>query len=337
VVKTQWQRIRCASILVHIVVIRAAGLVQPAAVLLKGEVVKGIRGRFFAVVLPFFLLFSGILTCARAPRPITSEVNTEGENYWLSATETAAVEQTAAVAAAASETAVESLRQTEAAGPTNTATIEPGVVIEESFNTDNGAFNYSATILFENNALLLGPEESCALDRPDYVRPAGCLAVCQVCLAPSNDFQMGIDLMFGSGVSEREFGIILRFVDENGDGLLGDEDYLMAIGMNIFTNQINVYVHEPGSGLGLNLIESKDGGFNQTGVYNRLELLSEDGGRQIDVLINDARVFRLRGYSSEPGETFVEDWVDSGSVGLILLQRGVQAQYAGFTFGPLSP
>ncbi|MBN1265446.1 MAG: hypothetical protein JXA25_08130 [Anaerolineales bacterium] len=298
---------------------------------------KRITGFEVVVLLPAVLLFSGILTCARAPRLISPENAAVGENYWLSSTETAAVSQTAAAELAFFQTATESARQTAVTGPTSTVTIEPGMQIEDRLAVDNGIFAFTGASLFEGDALFFGPEERCALDRPDYVQPVGCMAVCQACQTPTDEFSMGVDLMFASGVSEREFGIVLRFVDENGDGLLGDEDYLLAVGMNIFTNQIKVYLHEPGSGLPLEVVESKDGGFNLVGIYNRLEVLSEDSGRQIDVLINEARVFRLRGYSSDPGETYLDNWVDSGSVGLILLQRGVQVQYGNYSFGPISP
>lgn len=289
------------------------------------------------IFLPVILLFSGILTCARAPRPISPEDTTSGENYWLGATETAAVEQATASAVAFAGTATESAQQTAAIGPTATPTIDLGNDIEEEFTTDTGVFSLTGNYLLENDMLFLGPEDSCALDRPDYVQPAGCLALCQACYAPSGNFSMGVDLMFASGVSEREFGIVLRFVDENEDGLLGDEDYLLVIGINIFTNEIKIYLHEPGNSLPMELIEGKEGGFYPVGTSNRLDVISDDGGRQMDVLINDSRVFRLRGFSSEPGETFIEPWVENGEVGLILLQRGVQVQYDNFIFEPSSP
>ncbi len=280
-------------------------------------------------------MFAGVMTCARAPRPIDPDAHGAGEDYWEAATETSVVINTQEAQFTAVEQQTQAVQMTASAGPTLTDTIRPMALVSDDFSQDTGLFSYTLSAEYLDGTLLLGPAESCSLDRPDYIDPVGCLALCQACSSLSGNFSMSIDTKYAEGVSEREFGVILRFVDEDRDGLLGDEDYLLAMGLNIFTNQVKIYVHEPGSGLPLQLVESKDGGFYSSTLFNTFEIISGDGGREMDVLMNGGRIFRLRGYSSEPGETFVEPWVDSGTVGLLLLQRGVQAQYDSFSYQPL--
>ncbi len=287
------------------------------------------------IFLSFTSMFAGIMTCARAPRPIAPDAHGAGEDYWAAATETAEIIHTQEAQFTAVEQATQAVQMTASAGPAPTGTIPPMSLVSDDFSQDIGLFTFTVGAAFEDGTLLLGPAESCSLDRPDYIQPVGCLALCQACSSMSGNYVMSIDSKYADGVSEREFGIILRFVDEDRDGLLGDGDYLLVLGLNIFTNEVKIYVHEPGSGLPLQLVETKEGGFFSSTLFNTFEVISAEGGRQIDVLMNEGRIFRLRGYSSEPGETFVEPWVDSGEVGLMLLQRGVQAQYDNFSFQPL--
>jgi hypothetical protein len=287
------------------------------------------------ILLAVASMFAGIMTCARAPRPIDPNALGAGDDYWAAATETAAVIHTQEAQFTVVEQATQAVQMTASAGPTLTETIRPMALVSDDFSQDIGLFTYTVGAAFGDGTLLLGPAESCSLDRPDYVQPVGCLALCQACSSLSGNYSMRIDSRYAEGVSEREFGVILRFVDEDRDGLLGDGDYLLAMGINIFTNEVKIYVHEPGSGLPMQLVEAKEGGFYSSTLFNTFEIISSDGGREMDVLMNESRIFRLRGYSSEPGETFVEPWVDSGAVGLMLLQRGVQAQYDNFSFQPL--
>ena len=125
------------------------------------------------------------------------------------------------------------------------AAAAPGQKVEDTFDSDLGTFALGEGIQIQNGSLLLGPFEQCAEDVAAFDSPINCNAVCLTCGANLTNYRMQADISFADGLSDKQWGIILRFVDENGNGLLDREDYLMVIGFDVFDNAWAIFVHVP--------------------------------------------------------------------------------------------
>ena len=125
--------------------------------------------------------------------------------------------------------------------------------------------------------------------------------------------------------------MILRLVDQDVDGLLDREDYLLALGFNIFENRWQVYLHEPDKLEPWRLVSSGQAGFLQVGRMNSLEITVTEGGRLMEIRLNERFLDLLTGGDPEPGQRQVTPWFDEGAVGFIGLGRGVQARFDDFS------
>lgn len=213
---------------------------------------------------------------------------------------------------------------------------EEGTLVQEDFESESSAFSVGEGASLNDGALLVGPFEECANDVANFDAPVGCLVVCQTCGTALSNYHLTVSFAFEGGVSEREFGVILRLADADGDGLLDREDYLLALGFNVFENRWRVYLHEPDKLDPWRVVSSDLAGFLQSGRMNQLEVSVTDGGGLMEIRLNEQQLERLTGGQAEPGQRLVEPWIDAGAVGFIGLGRGVQVRFDDFLLEPTS-
>lgn len=202
--------------------------------------------------------------------------------------------------------------------------------LEEDFEGESTIFQLGEGEALQDGALILGPYEECANDVANFDEPVGCMVVCQVCGRDLTNYRLRVNFTFEDGLSDREFGVILRLVDEDVDGLLDREDYLLALGFNVFDNRWRIYLHEPDRLDPWRRVSSGAAGFLQPGRMNELEVTVTEGGQLMLIMLNERFLERLTGGKADPGQRPVAPWMDSGAVGLIGLGRGVQARFDNF-------
>lgn len=202
--------------------------------------------------------------------------------------------------------------------------------IEANFDENSGPFDLGPQVSVEDGGLLIGPYELCANDVGNFDEPVDCITVCQECGADLSEYELNIEFTFENGLTDREFGVVLRFVDENQDGMIDRPDYLLALGFNTFENRWRLYLHEPDRIEPWRVIASNQAGFLRPGRMNQLHVLASEGGQLFEVLLNERFLTRITGDPPEPGERLVQPWASSGSLGLIGLGRGVQARFDNF-------
>lgn len=221
------------------------------------------------------------------------------------------------------------------AGATATAAIlqesGPNSIVTDDFQDRTTAFETGPAVTVADGSLLIGPYESCANDVANFDAPVDCLSVCVACGSSLTNYQLETSLAFSEGFSDREFGAILRFVDENGNGLIDRADYLLAVGFNSYANRWTLYLHEPDMLSPWSELKSGRAGFLTMGRVNHLTVMASENGRHIELFLNDSRLAILTGDHPEPGETLITPWADHGEVGLLVLGRGVQARFDDFT------
>jgi hypothetical protein len=203
-------------------------------------------------------------------------------------------------------------------------------LLEENFEGESTIFQLGEGEVLQDGALILGPYKECAKDVANFDQPVGCMVVCQTCGPDQTDYRLRVNFAFEDGLADREFGVILRLVDEDLDGLLDREDYLLALGFNIFENRWRIYLHEPDRLEPWRRVASGAAGYLLPGRMNELEVTVSEDGQLMLIMLNERFLDRLTGGKAEPGERHVAPWVDSGAVGLIGLGRGVQARFDDF-------
>jgi len=203
-------------------------------------------------------------------------------------------------------------------------------VFEERFEGETSAFLLGEGASLNGGSLFLGPYEECANDVANFDLPVGCMVPCETCGRALSNYHLRVSFTFEDGMSDREFGVILRLLDEDGDSLLDREDYLLALGFNIFENRWRVYMHEPDKLEPWRVVSSDQAGFLLPGRMNQLEVSVTEGGRLMEIRLNERFLDLLTGDEAKPGERPVAPWFDAGAVGLIGLGRGVQARFDDF-------
>lgn len=215
------------------------------------------------------------------------------------------------------------------------AAVAPGAKVEDSFDTDAGTFALGEGIQLQNGGLLLGPFEQCAEDVAAFDSPIDCNAVCLTCGANLTNYHMQTDISFAEGLSDKQWGVILRFADEDGDGLLDREDYLLVIGFDVYDNAWSIFYHVPDALAPWYHVKSGKAGLRGQNLPNRFEATASKNGRMIEIRLNDKRLVLLTADAPQPGETLIKDWAESGAVGFVDLGRRVQARYDNFVLEPL--
>jgi hypothetical protein len=210
-----------------------------------------------------------------------------------------------------------------------------GQRVEDSFESDIGTFVLNENVQIQNGALLVGPFEQCAEDVASFDAPVNCIAVCQTCGTGLINYHMELDIAFADGLSDKGFGVLLRFDDQNGDMLLDREDYYLDIAFNAFENEWSIFVHIPDEVSPWFRIKSGPAGLRARNAPNKLEITASNNGRIIDIFLNDSRLAKLTADAPQPGETLIEEWAESGAVGFTATGRRVQARYDNFLLEPL--
>jgi hypothetical protein len=218
--------------------------------------------------------------------------------------------------------------------PSDQPSTVSGTGVSDGFDSDIGTFP-SGMGKISNGVYMLGPFDQCANDVPNFDAPVECNAVCLTCGSNLTNYQLKVHFTFEDGLSDRRYGVILRFVDEDRDGMLDFDDYLLAIGFNTLENTYTLYVHVPDMIDPWEVVKSGPAGLLRPGRMNMLEVTTTNGGRMMDLVINQERLVLLTADHPQPGETMVQEWADSGSVGLIILGRRVQARFDNFSVEPL--
>jgi hypothetical protein len=215
-------------------------------------------------------------------------------------------------------------------GAGSNETAEPGTLLEDDFEEDSGAFLLGSGASVQDGSLFLGPYDECAKDVANFDLPVDCMVVCQACGREISDYQMRVKFTYEEGLTEREFGVIVRLADQDLDGLLDREDYLLALGFNIFEGTWNVYMHEADKIDPWRPVSGGPAGFLQAGRMNELEITATEVGRLMEIRLNQQLLELMTGGESDPGEHVISPWMDSGSIGFIALGRGVQARFDDF-------
>jgi hypothetical protein len=204
--------------------------------------------------------------------------------------------------------------------------------VQEDFEGETAAFQLGDGAALSDGALLLGPFENVPMTWPTsmrrsaaswYARPAAAPCPATICEPAS----------FEDGLSDR-----VRCDPAPGGRRCGrpagSEDYLLALGFNIFENRWRIYLHEPDKLEPWRTISGDRAGFLLPGRMNVLDVTVTDSGRRMEIRLNDRLLELLSGGEAEPNERSVAPWIDSGAVGLIGLGRGVQARFDDFRLEP---
>lgn len=294
----------------------------------------GMRRRSPLPLLALAILALGTATCSRGTAPEESGVGPDV----LATLEAMQVELDNAKATAESASARPAQPAT-AVGltpPTEEAPAPaPGQRVEDNFDSDAGTFKLGEGVQIQNGAMLVGPFATCAEDVASFDEPVNCIAVCQACGSESSNYHMLLDIAFSDGLSDKGFGVVLRFVDHNGDMMLDREDYYLDLSFNAFENEWSVFVHVPDEIRPWYRVKSGPAGLRARSAPNKLEITASNNGRLIDVFLNDKRLVMLTADAPQPGETLIEEWAERGAVGFTTTGRRVQARYDNFLFEPL--
>jgi hypothetical protein len=240
-----------------------------------------------------------------------------------------------ATAAAAGIAAPPTSAPAEQGEPTRAMAAAPGEKVEDGFDSDMGTFALGEAVQIQNGALLLGPFDQCAEDVAAFDSPINCNAVCLTCGANLIDYHMQADISFADGLSDKQWGVILRFADANGNGLLDREDYLLVIGFDVYDNAWSIYYHIPDALSPWYHVKSGAAGLRGQNLPNRFEATASNNGRMIEIRLNDKRLVLLTADAPQPGETLIKDWAESGAVGFVDLGRRVQARFDNFVLEPM--
>ncbi len=216
-------------------------------------------------------------------------------------------------------------------GDTGAQISQPSASVDEDFESASQSFDLGEGAQIADGGLILGPYEECANDVANFDQPVNCLVVCTACGRRLAEYRMAFGFTFEEGLSDREFGVMLRLVDKDRDRMLDREDYLLALGFNIYDNRWRLYLHEPDQIEPWDQIARGQAGFLTPGRLNQVVVQSLNGGRVMTVDLNDARILTLTGEEPEPGERWVQPWADAGEVGFLGLGRGVTARLDNFT------
>lgn len=222
--------------------------------------------------------------------------------------------------------------------PTTEITRTPDVrteIEENSFNDDftvnSGRFSTTEGITIENGALYMGEFERCA--EFDSDQPVGCISVCQVCGDHFANYEVKVESVYAEGITERLFGLVLRFLDENGNHRIDHEDYFL--GWVFSVNHTTWYLYEHKSNQVRPWILVKCGPSHiRSHAYNPnyLRVVSSKEGERIDIYMNDDHMVRVVSTRPIPGEVYVEDMPDYGDIGLWVAERGIRVLFDNYSF-----
>lgn len=297
---------------------------------------KGIRKHRYSLLLIIILALTS--TMCKSDKVVDYDATITALEVQIAAVRSAAESADAADAADAvdaADAADEADEVSSADQPSDQPSTAPGSAVSDTFDGDVGTFPLGIGMEIKNGVYLLGAFDQCANDVANFDDPVDCNAVCLTCGADLTNYLLSVHFTFEDGLSDRSYGVILRFVDVDGDSLLDFEDYLLALGFNTLENKYTLYVHIPNLMDPWDVVKSGPAGLLRAGRMNQLEVTTTNDGRMMDIFINQNRLVLLTADHPQPGETLVREWAESGAVGLLILGRRVQARYDNFSLEPL--
>ncbi len=202
--------------------------------------------------------------------------------------------------------------------PTDTAVPEEQVFTGgvDDFSEDYGGWTTIPDVAgIGNGVFYLGPFAECS--DVDDTTPFGCFTLCIVC-GYLSEYDMKVDVAYVDGVSSRLFGLLLRFVDNDGDGFAHQGDYLLYFGLSVYNQRFRIWERNT-DGKWYLLGDSFEGSINPGSQINTLRAVSYDGGTAMDLYINDTKVNTVTGVP-----------YDSGAIGLVLDGRAVTIAFDNF-------
>jgi len=191
--------------------------------------------------------------------------------------------------------------------------------VQDDFAEDSGNFETFDGAQVVNGIFYLGEFNDCADVGTDS--PFGCFSSCLTCGYASN-YDMQVDAAYSDGVTERTFGMVLRFVDNNGNGLVDRDDYYLDFELSIYDQYATIWEHRT-DGKWYQVADGFVGDINPGRRVNTLHAIATNGGADIDFYINDAYV-----------TTVTDIPFSEGTVGLVMGGRAMQVAFDNFIFIP---
>lgn len=183
----------------------------------------------------------------------------------------------------------------------------------DDFSEDTGAWEIFPGAQIADGIFSLGPFENCADVGTN--QPFGCFSQCLACGRVS-EYDMQVDAAYLSGVTDRTFGMVLRFVDENGDGLVDPEDYYLDFELSIYDQYFVIWEHMDGGWT--TVANSFEGSIKPGKNVNTLRAVA--AGNEMDLYVNGNWV------NGVTGVPFL-----AGTVGLVVGGRAIQAGFDDFS------
>jgi len=186
----------------------------------------------------------------------------------------------------------------------------------EVFNSDFGSSKV------DKGVLLLGPFNDCS-ENGDT--PFGCFTQCLWCGTLVN-YDISADAAYISGDASSTFGLVLRFQDANGNGLVDPEDYFLDYEISAAEQHFYVYQHLPDGGGWSTLDERQDDTILKDDI-NTLRAFAHDDGTKIDLYLNGSLIENL---DVKAGSAY-------GTIGLVTGFKGMQAGFDNFNITLQAP
>ncbi len=185
----------------------------------------------------------------------------------------------------------------------------------DDFSSDYGGWEVFDGAAIADGVFYLGEFADCADVGSD--NPFGCFTQCLVC-GTLSVYDMQVDAQYVSGVTDRTFGMVLRFVDFDNNGLVDPGDYYLDFELSIYDQYFVSWEHMPNGGW-TRVFDAFDSNIRGGGKVNTLRAVAQNGGADIDFYING-------GYAN--GVTGVP--YTEGTVGLLVGGRALQVAFDNF-------
>ena len=185
----------------------------------------------------------------------------------------------------------------------------------DDFSTDYGGWEVFDGAAIADGFFYLGEFADCSDVGSD--NPYGCFTQCLVC-GTLSEYDMQVDAQYVSGVTDRTFGLVLRFVDFDANGLVDPGDYYIDLELSIYDQYFVVWEHLPDGGW-TRVLSTFDGNIRGGSKVNTIRAVAQNGGADIDFYVNGGYV------DGVTGVPYTE-----GTVGLLVGGRALQVAFDNF-------
>ncbi len=191
--------------------------------------------------------------------------------------------------------------------------------VTDTFDADYGNWEIFDGAQISGGTFYLGQFSDCADVGSD--KPFACFTQCLTC-GYATDYDMIVDAAYVDGVTERTFGMVLRFVDNNGNGVVDPDDYYLDFELSIYDKFFILWEHNT-DGKWYIVDQKNVEDINAGRKWNTMEAVTASGGTEVDIYINGTWA---AGATGIPAPT--------GTVGLVVGGRAMQAAFDNFEFYP---